>query len=270
MGIVKKISYIFFILFMTLNTFAVKVVDSTGNPSPEVSAGAQGVAVTILTFGILGFFFVIFIFIFAWILLKIWKKLTSYQRKEDFLYSVFETNLNQTHINHDTLLKKRNWKFIWIFWKKNPVFIENEKGKLEVVGSYYGESLKKEGFFMLSVSNKLSMFQTIEQIVLIPLEIQDKIIKKIDVNGGRTIIIKCEGLDSILNVDYFLIPLIKDEKKKNQFLDFSNLVYKNFIEVTTYTDVINTTLMSYRKGITKSIESNPYIHFNRRGDMNNK
>jgi len=276
MGLIKKLSNILLIVMLSISTFAIKVVQSdtpvneaVNNPATQ-NEGLKSAVIMVLTFGFIGILFCLAIFIFAWLLLKVWKKLTAYKREKNFMFEVFTDNVNQAHINHDTKLKKKNWLFLWIFWKRKPVFIENSKGKLEVIGQYHGETLKKEGFYMLAVTNKISMFQTIEQIIIIPLSIKDKIIKKIDVDKGRTMIIRCEGLDTIENTDFYLIPLIKDENTKRDFLDFSNLVHKNFIEVTTYVDIINKNLMSHRKNVVQSVETNPFIHFGRRGDDNFK
>lgn len=201
---------------------------------------------------------------FAWILIKVWKKITAYSRKEDFIFTIFQNILQQCVIGYDSKLKRRMKRYLWIFWNRKPVFMENEKGKLELIGKYHGETTKKEGFYMLAVMNKVSLFKTIEQIIVIPLNIKDKIVKKIDIDKKRTIIIRGEGLDTYGIVDYFLMPLIKDEKKKGEFLDFSNLVYKHLIEPQTYQNIISENLMSNRKNIIKSVESNPLVHFGRR------
>jgi len=271
---IKKLNYIVLIILMSALSFGIQVVQNEGGVSENISTtatneGLKSIVITILTMGIIGAGVIFFVFIFAWILMKVWKALTAYERKEDFLYNVFSTYLNQSHINYDTKLKKRNWKFLWVFWKRKPVFVENSKGVLKFVGSYHGETLVKEGFFMLSIINKVTMFKHIEQIVFIPLEIKDKIIKKIDVEKGRTLIIRCEGLDIVENADYFLIPLIREDKK-NEFIDFSDMVHKKFIETITYKDVIKENLLSYRKGVIKAVETNPALHFKRRGGEDNK
>lgn len=266
---IKKTLIVFYTIFLFVSAYSVQIVQDS--PIKEkANEGLRSIVITIFSIGIMGILFLLFLGGFAWVIVKIWKQFTAYARKEDFLYSVFENNLNQCHINHDSKLKKRNWRFLWVFWKKKPVYIENQKDELEVVGSYYGECLKKEGFYFMAISNKVSMFQSIEQIIVIPLSIKNKLIKKVDVEKGRTIILRCEGFDQLENTDYYLLPLIHDEKKKNSFIDFSQLVHDKFIEPTINKDIIKENLMSYRKNIIKSVESNPIVHFNRRGGFDVK
>jgi len=265
-------TFLLIILFSSF-TFGVKIVndEQVNKSTPAVNEGLQSFIITVFSFGIMALLFLVFIFIFAWILMKIWKKLTEVKRgKVDFLYNYFLTLLNQCHLNYDKKLKKRNWKFLWIFWKRKPVFMENSNGELDIIGTYHGESFKKEGFYALAIYNKIGLFKYSSQIILIPNEIKNTILKKIDVEQGRTIILKGEGLDSINSYDYFFMPLIIDEENDSKFLNFANKIRKEFVEPIVYNDVIDESFLSYRKGIIGSVEFNPFVQFGRRGGENFK
>jgi hypothetical protein len=253
-----------------MSTFAVKVIDNSDNVAgTPANTGAQTVAGTIITFGVMAILGLCFFIIFAFILMKIWTKLTEYDRgKNDFLYEHFELLANQSHISHDTKFKKRNWKLIWIFWKRQPVFIQKSSGKVERIGDYHGETDKKENFYILAIQNKLGMFQYINQIIFIPMTIKDKVLKKVNINGQNVIYLDCEGIDNIENSYYFYIPLIKNPKNNKEYVDFSNKVHKEYIENVVLKDMVKENLLSSRKMVVQSVETNPYIHFGRRGGKN--
>ncbi len=257
-------------VFLTNIVFinAVQVVQKGGTEATQtgVSEGFRSVVITIFTMGIIFLLFVGGLILFVWVLVKLWKKLSEHNRKKkSLIYDLFAYDLGQCHCNYDPALKKRNWKLLWLFWKRRPVFIENAKGGLQVIGSYHGECIRKEGFYMVALYIKISFFKYIGQIIIIPLELKDKIIKKIDGDGRRTFFLSCDGIDRIAGSDFYYIPLIPDPKKENGYIDFSDKVHKEYIELETYRDIITENLSSYREGIIKSVETNPFVHFGRRG-----
>lgn len=240
---------------------------------PAVNEEFRSIFMTILTFGIIFLIIVIILILLTWLLIKIWKKLSEVQRKQKHLiYDMFLFDMIQCHYGYDKTMKKRNWKLLFLFWKRRPVYIENQKGELEIIGQYHGECLKKEGFFLLALYQKEGMFKWIGQVVVIPLKIKDFIVKKIDGDGKRTLILFCEGIDRIEGSDYYYIPLVKDRNNNDKFLDFSDMIHKEYIQLETYRDIIVENLSSYREGIIKSVETNPFVHFSRRGgdNFNNK
>lgn len=266
---IKKIWMLISVFFLNIVFInAVQVIQKSGSETSQTGAseGFRSIVITILTMGIIFLFFVGGLILFVWVLVKLWKKLSEHNRKKkSLIYDLFAYDLNQCHHNYDTELKKRNWKLLWLFWKRRPVYIENVKGNLRIIGSYHGECIRKEGFYMVALYIKVSFLKYIGQIIIIPLELKDKIIKKIDGDGRRTFFLSCDGIDRIAGSDFYFIPLIPDPKKKNGYIDFSDKVHKEYIELETYRDIITENLSSYREGIIKSVETNPFVHFGRRG-----
>ena len=260
---------IFFILSIYLSlglSYAVEVVRRDELTNEGVSAGFRNIIILIFTLGVIFLLFVGGCILFIWILIKIWRKLSEHQRrKKSLVYDLFVYDLAQCHYNYDSKLKKRNWKLFFLFWKMREIYIETEKGSLETIGKYYGECKKKEGFYLLAVYNKVGVFKYVGQIIIIPYEIKDLIVKKIDRDKNRIMFLTCEGIDRLAGSDYYYIPLIKDPKKNNKFLDFTDQIHKNYIEIDTYRDIIIENLSSYRQGIVQSVETNPFVHFGRRG-----
>ncbi|MFW6173090.1 MAG: hypothetical protein ACOC5T_05040 [Elusimicrobiota bacterium] len=244
---------------------AVQVVQK--DPTQEgANEGLKSIVITVLSIGAMVLLLIAGIIIFAWILIKIWKKLSEHKRrKKSLIYDMFCYDISQCHYNYDTSMKKRNWKLLWLFWKRRPVYIENDKGQLEVIGQYHGECYKKEGFYLIGLYNKLSFFKYVGQVIVIPLDLKDNLVKKLDGDGKRTMFLSCEGIDRVEGSDYYFIPLIPDPEKKNSFVDFADKVHKEYIEIETYRDIITENLSSYREGIIKSVETNPFVHFGRRG-----
>lgn len=253
-----------FLLFVSFVN-GVTIVENSPPPVVEEPSPMRGIAMIILG----GFFFfifaLIFIGIFVFIIWKIYQALSEFKRlQHDFFYSIFKNDKNQCHINRDYEMKYRNWKYLWIFWKRHPLFIKNKDNSYELIGTYNGECLKKENYYCIYVYNKLGAFQIYDYIILIPLVMKDKIVRKINLDGKKVIVIEAEGIDLVENTDYYYIPLIPDPKKSNEFIDFADLVHKTYFEKTTYRDVIKQQLQSYRENMVDAVETNPHIQTNRR------
>lgn len=250
-------------IFMSVSVFSVKVIEENN----KQSSSSGGIFALILTFLAIAFISVALIGLIVIFLVRIYKKLSDYKRRnKDFIYYDFEYQVSQLHINSDSQLKYRNPRRFWIFWKRMPVYLDTEDEGYKFVGFYNGEGYKKEGFYMIGLYNKMGIFKYINQIIIIPFSIRNSV-KKIFVDKKKALIIKAEGIDNVGNTDYYFIPLIRDTSNTDkEFIDFADYIHKNFFENIVYRDVIKTNLEQYREGVIKSVETNPNIHFKRRGE----
>lgn len=262
MNVKKVFSYLTLFSLMFFNSFAVQVVtQETTNPD-VASKSASAIFLTFIILFFLGFSLIL---LFIAILVKIYKSLSDYKRKkQDFLFDLFEQDNSQCHINRNTFMKKRNWKRVWLFWKRSPVYINTKEG-LTIIGGYNGECIKKENFYMVSLHNKLGMFKQIEQIIMIPNSLRF-IVKKVVIEKTEVLILDCEGVDQVGNTDYYYQPLIKSKQNEKEYIDFADMIHKEYFEKTIYRDIIKVNLQQYREGIITSVETNPYTQFNRRKD----
>lgn len=163
----RKLMYIFEILAGVTSVSAVQVIQNA--PPVPVSNGSTSLAVIVIGIFLLGLLSLALMIGFVFIIMKIYKKLAEYKRKKhDFLFGMFERDAIQCHTNRDTDMKHRNWKWLWVFWKRSPVFMQTKEG-LKVVGFYDGEAYKKENYYIISINNKLTMFKSIDQVILIPM-----------------------------------------------------------------------------------------------------
>ena len=224
----------------------------------------KGLIISVLTFLFISLLAIFLLAVFAYILFKIYTKLSEYNRKKkDFLYDMFLRDDMQCHVNRDQDMKFRNWKLLWMFWKRKSVLLNTSEG-YKYVGEYSGECSKKEDYYLIAITNKITSFKRLNQVIMIPFSMKNKLIRKVTVDGTKTLIIDAEGVDSIGNTDYYLIPLIKNPKKESEFIDFADDIHKKYFEKTIYRDIIKENLQQYRQGVITSVETNPYIHFGRR------
>lgn len=227
--------------------------------------GLRNVIVYIGGFFTLILFIVFVLFIIMMIIMKINDKIKEFNRKrKDFLYYNFEENSQFCHNNRDYIMKRRRKRTFFLTWKRAPIFVQNDLEGLKQIGEYNGETFKKEGFYLVSVYNKLHMFKVIETIIIIPLALKERIVKKVEIDGKRAMILDCEGLDEVGSTDYYMIPLIKDSKDKNKFIDFSDMIRKEFTEKIIYRDEIKELLQQSKDSTIKAVESNPNVQMKRR------
>lgn len=254
-------------IFTLIPSYAVEVVRATP-PS-----GTEQFTSTFYTFWYILLGFSVFVLLgglvilaFAMIILKIQRTLSNiYRRRKDFIFSIFERDVEQCHINRDPKMKYKNWKRLWITFKRHPVFVRDPEQGLIQVGSYNGQTYKKESFFMVSLYHKVNMIKYTEQIILIPNSIKHKV-QTLDVDGKVVMVIdECYGLDQVGNTNYYFQPLMKTKKQDKDFLDFSDLIHMQYFEKTIMRDVVKETAMTYREGVVDAIEMNPKVHMNRRG-----
>lgn len=264
MEIKKLISILILSFYFIASSFAVQVVKQTQITQEPENEGLRAIVLFIFGGGAIILFIGAIIFLLAWIMYKIYTKIQEYNRKKrDFLYYDFEHNATYCHVNRDTLMKHKRLRTFWIFWKRSNVYAKTKNG-LEFLGYYNGEAQKKENYYMVSLYNKLGFFKYQESIIFIPSHMKNDLINKIDTDGKRSMIIYCEGVDSIENTDYYYIPLIYDPKDPNKFIDFSDMIHKDYVEKTVYKDVIKEDLLSFRENIIRSVEANPNVHISRR------
>jgi len=248
-------------------TYAVQIVQDVKPivEEPVVNSGLRTFMIWFFGLGTLFLFVVFILFLFAMMILKFQKKVSEYVRKKkDFLYFNFEENTQFCNNNRDYNMKRRKKRTLFLTWKRAPVYIQDSTGELRQIGEYNGETNEKENFYMVSIYNKIGIFKTIETIVLIPNEIKSRIVKKIEIDGKKALILYCEGIDEVGSTDYYMIPLIIDNKNPNKFVDFSDMVRTQFTDKIIYRNEIKEILQSSRENVINSVEANPNVHFNRR------
>lgn len=262
MDLKKGLVYTVFTILLSCSTFAVSVVQTTVQENQDaLNQGFGQFLLTVIVFSVVG---ILILTILFWVIFTFYKKFSSlFQRSKDFLYRQFERDVKHCFVNRDKGMIKRNWRFFWLFFKRETVYCDTSKG-LKPIGLYQGEGFKKEGFYMVSLYNKIGLFKVMYSVVIIPLMIKDKLVKKITLGGKSVLVLDCEGLDSYASTEYYFIPLIKDDNGK--FIDFADFVHKNYVEGVVHRDVITKNLLSYRKGVISSVESNPNVHFKRRSE----
>ena len=257
----RKLRVFLLTIILMPMTYAVQVIQETTQPVAQ--EGASGLAVFILTIFFTGLIILGFLAGFLLVLLKIYKKISEYHRKKkDFIYSLYSADYGQCILNANPNMKKRNWKRLWLFYKRKPVYMRNKEG-FEVLGYYDGECYKKEGYYCICLFHKLGMFKTYDNIILIPIKLKDSIVSKINVEGSEVYVLDCEGIDQIGNTDYYYQPLIWDKLRK-EFIDYNDVVHKEYFEKATYRDIIKENLQLHRENIIKSLEANPIVQHNRR------
>lgn len=257
----KKLRTILLILSSMPIVNAVQVVQQT---TPAVAEqGASGLATFILTIFIFSMIVIVVLGFFLYVLLRIYKSISEYTRKKnDFIFGLYKTDLAQCLRNSNPNMKKRNWKRLWFFYKRKPVYMRNKKG-FDMLGMYDGECYKKEGFFCIALFHKLGIFKTYDNIILIPIKIKDELISTINVDGNQVYVLDCEGLDQLGNTDYYYQPLIWDKTRK-EFIDYNDEIHKNYFEKSTYRDIIKENLQQYRENVIKSLDANPKVQYERR------
>jgi hypothetical protein len=264
MEIKKIFIYLNLILSITFIN-AVSIVEKSSIVEETTNEGLKSIVLTIVTIGIMILLFLFFVFVLAVIIIKIQKKMSDYMRKKkDFLFVNFEENLTQCQLNKDPVMKYKRFRSLFILWTRNPVYMNSKKYGVSEIGSYDGETMKKENFFLLAINNKISFFKSKQMIIVLPSEWHEKIFKKVIINKKKVILLECEGIDEIGSTDYYYQPLIPSIDKT--YNDISDLFRTQFTEKIVYRNIIKDQLQEHRSAIIKAVESNPYIHQNRRKD----
>lgn len=221
----------------------------------------------VINISIIAVIVIIFLGIIFWILYKIYNKIKDIRRKKtDLEYYKYTSDLKMCHLNSDSKFRRRNPLFLWLFWKRSPIYANTEHGK-KMIGYYDGEAVKKEGFFLIALFQKHSLFQSETDVVIMPYELSKYLLKR---NDDDTLELNCEGIDEVMSSEYYSIPVIKNfsEDKERIFTDFSNMVSTKFFKEYVYRDVIKTNIKDYAEGIKDATEMNPNIQYNRKDNSN--
>jgi len=261
---IKKFWFVILAILLSVQVFALQVNEVSNLPNSTKDSSHS--IFTIIIFGLLlvlvGVIFIGgFILLVVWLMTKFMKLFSDFQRaNEDFFYKKFLQECELCHYGRDSQLIKRNWKMLWLFFKRTPILIKTNDNKIKCIGYYNGESTKIMGLTFIAFTNKVSMFKNKESILIIPQLIEKNIIK-FYANDRKNIMIECEGIDEINNTDYFFQPLIispQDNAKKREFIDLYNLMVKDYFEPTNYKEVIKESLDNYKEGIAKASKMNPH------------
>lgn len=262
MNIVRVISFMIFIIFSVGVTSAVQVVDSS-NTNTDTS-GVTYLLVTIFVTGIAILIVIVVLILVAMMLFKWYSNFVdNYKGNKDFLYHDSLNEIDQCHKLKDDSMKYRNWKTLFLSWKRHIVYIDDGQ-ELKPIGTYNGETNKKQDLFIMSIYNKMGIFQYSQSLILIPYKFKKDIVRKVDTNGVKSLIIKCHGIDRLGTMPYLYKVLIKSNDENKEFLDYTNLIHKTYFENIVLTNIIKDDLVNTREMIKKATDINPYISTNRK------
>lgn len=262
----KILIWIGMILTLVMNSNAVRMVTETAQEPEQVNTTLKWILVIVFGGGAIVIFIALVLFGLFMLFFKIYKKITEFNRKDkDILFYDFEFDNNQAHFNRDREMKWRNPKLLWVFWKRMPVYANTSKEGLKLLGYYSGETLTKEGYYMVSLYNKLSFFKMIEQMIVIPIELRHLVTKE-HINGVKVMLINCEGVDRVTNIDFYLIPLVKNPKDDQKLINFGLKVQDNLFDNRVQDSIIKDTMVKHKKNIINAVESNPTLHRQRRSE----
>lgn len=253
---------IVFLFFINIvNSVEIQQINPNLNDNENKGTGLAITFISILVFIIILFF--VFL-VFVAILVKIIRHLTEFfYKRKGYIYEKFIDDKNQCLINYDNTLKRRLKRYFWLFYRRQPVYIKKNDNTTEVIGYYEGEAQKKENYYLIAVYNKIGFFKSMTRIILIPNEIKNQIINKFYYDKKASIVLYCDGIDNIYSTDFYFIPLIKKNKTDINYLNFSDNIFKNYIELNAYQDIIGESLNKYKKNVIKAVESNPKLQENR-------
>lgn len=260
----QRLNIIIYLLFVLFGVNSVQIIQ-TNTEEQTQSDKATSFAITFITIIVMiVILFAVFLGFVA-ILVKIYKKLSEYfYKKKGFFYEMFVNDLNNCRFNYDTKLKRRRKRYLWLFWKRQPVFFKNINDEVDILGYYEGEMYKKEGFYFIAIHTKVNLFKSISRILVIPNEIKKQIINKITIDKKTILTINCEGMDNIISTDFYFMPLLKQKKTDTGFINYSNEVFENYFKVEVYQDIIGESLLKYKHNVIKAVESDPKLNKERR------
>jgi len=249
----------------------VNVVETTNQPVYTQATGmfSQIPWDLVINISIISVLVMIVLGLIYWIVLKIYKKIKDIRKKkEDLEYYKYTMDLKMCHLNSDKHYRKKKAWTLWLFWKKADVYAVTELGR-KFIGKYDGEAVKKEGFFLLSLEQKHSIFSSETDVVIFPYEISKQIVRR---NDDFTIDLHCEGIDEVMSSEYYSIPVFKNtgKDKKKIFADFSNMVMKDFFQEYVYRNVIKEQTKEYSDTVKEATEMNPNIQYARKDNSNLK
>ena len=273
---IKKINSLFIFLYLIIDSFAVTVVETTGQASPvQGTSIIAGVTINwnvIVPIVIIGIIVTIFLLIVMWIVKKIVKKIRDSKRaQEDLEFNKFNLELKNAFINKNPQYKKRNPLWLWLLWYRAKVYARTSDGR-KMVGYYDGELTKKEGYFIMALQMRHSFFKRETDLVLFPFQLKKHLVF---FNIDGSIDLDCEGIDEVLSSKYFSIPVFKDtsdKEKKKIFVDFSDDIRKNYFDKYVYRDVLKENIIEFAENVKEASEMNSSITYQRKtgNDLNNR
>lgn len=271
----RVLIFLFLLVLLVANTGAVAIAPNDPSSTPQSKdsedKGMFESFMESLSWAlIIGASVFIFILVFFFMLIGlIYEKVQQFIRAEarklhDVEFALFYSSQKLCKRNSRKNMRKPLWWTIWLYVKRSNIYIENEQGRT-LLGKYDGHSWKKEGdgWLIVAVHSFMGLKNTQDEILIIPKQLADKIVYFDDVSGKKTsLVIRCEGIDETSSSDYFMIPLVKNEK--NKFIDFSNKVQEEFIKKYIHAKVIKEQSESYRNSMRETAEMNPYIQVERK------
>lgn len=264
---IRKLMPLLLIIVLIANSSALTVVEN--NPfSGSGSGGDESASIgSMIIIGLLGGLVVL---LFYWLLMKVAKKVKDLRKSaQDFFYYKFLTDQKSCFINRDKRLKSRTWWSLWLFWKRSPVYL-NDEGNFRKIGSYDGEMIKKESFVEIAVYTSLGLFKKDRFIILVPYQLRH-IINKNDIGSKTELFINAVGIDEALNTDYYYLVLLKDPKDPdNKLMDFNDFLQKNFMNKYVYRQVIKDNVLEFKDNIREAVEMNSDIQKRRKDPEHQK
>ena len=208
-----------------------------------------------------------------WIMWKIYKKITEERRtKDNTEYRKYLSDIKMCKINSDKKYFYRQWWSFWLFTKRAPIYARTSTGD-KYIGNYMGEAVKKDGmgYFILGIEQRHSFFNREIDVVVFPYDLSKEIYKK---NDDFSLTLVCEGIDEAMSSEFYSIPVIMNkESSKNsdkKFIDFSNLVMKDYFQEYVYRDVIKENIKEFRENIKQATEMNSTVQMDRKTSSNLK
>lgn len=244
------------------NAFGVTIVEnSPQNPLNETGEERfQGIGVAILIGVLVGVGVGGIIWLIWWIV----KKIKENKRKHtDLLYSKFLIDLKNCHQNRDYSLKKRNAKTFFLTYKRADIMLNTREKGIKYFGKYDGELLVKDNFVMIGVHRTTGVWTREKDIIIIPFELRNRV-RKERYGKSDVMTIYGEGIDEVMNTDYYNEVIFYDESKKDKLISFTDYINKTFLENYVYRQVIKDNLLDYKESLDKIVELNPNIQVDRK------
>lgn len=258
---IKRILSFIGMLLLLPVAYSVQVIQSSQSQQTDGWTYFFG---TIITFLIIGVVIVIVLGAFVWFIVWSYNKLVGdYRGKKDFLYYNAMEEVAQCSLFSDSSMRYKSWKTAWIMYKRHPVFIDDGEN-LVPVGLYNGEMNRRTNFFIISLYNKTGIFSYDNSLIILPYELKNNIVRRINVGGKKALILSCHGLDIIPSMPYYKMVLIKKHEKDKTFIDYVNLIREKYVDDIVDKNVIKESMLSYREVVKKATDTNPYINVNRK------
>ena len=214
---------------------------------------------------IIALFAGLFLFLFLKLIFWFINKFKDLKKSsDDILYYKYYLDYKACRINADKKFRSRNPLTLFITTKRAKVYAETSSEK-KFIGLYEGHVVKKEppGFFVMAILQKEGLFNHETDLVIFPENLRKDLVR---FNEDGSINLYCEGIDEVMSCEYFSIPVMRDDKKDKNFVDFSELVQQKYYEPFVKRDMIRDNLEVYRENVREATEVNPYIQVDRKTD----